>query len=63
MPTDALVEYAQVPAFKLVMETDMGELADLIEAHAKVLLKFGITVIHDTGVTPAAEVAHNKLHD
>jgi predicted amidohydrolase YtcJ len=63
MPTGVLVEYAQVPAFKLVMETDTGKLADLIEARAKELLKFGITAIHDPGVTPAAEAAYNKLHD
>jgi predicted amidohydrolase YtcJ len=63
MPTGVLVESAQVPTFKLVMETDTEKLADLIEARAKELLKFGITAIHDPGVTPAAEAAYNKLHD
>lgn len=62
-PTGVLVESAQVPAFKLVMETDTGTLADLIEARAKDLLQFGITAVHDPGVTPDAEVAYKKLHD
>lgn len=63
MPTGVLVECAQVPVFRLVMEADTGTLANLIEARAKELLKFGITAVHDPGVTPAAEVAYQKLHD
>lgn len=61
-PTGVLVESAQVPVFKLVMEADTETLADLIEARAKELLRFGITAIHDPGVTPAAEVAYRQLH-
>ena len=61
-PTGVLVESAQVPVFKLVMEADTGILADLIEARAKELLRFGITAIHDPGVTPAAEAAYQHLH-
>lgn len=61
-PTGVLVEYAQVPAFKLVMETNMRTLVELIEARAKELLQFGITAIHDPGVTPAAEAAYRQLH-
>lgn len=62
VPTGVLVEYAQVPVFKLVMDTDIGTLAGLIEARAKELLQLGITAIHDPGVTPAAEAAYRRLH-
>lgn len=62
-PTGVLIESAQVPAFKLVMETDTCTLADLIEARAKDLLQFGITAVHDPGVTPDAEAAYQKLHN
>lgn len=62
VPTGALVEYAQVPVFKLAMKTDTRTLADLIEARAKEFLQFGITAIHDPGVTPAAEAAYRQLH-
>jgi len=62
-PTGVIVESAQVPAFKLVMETDTGKLADLIEARAKELFQFGITAVHDPGVTPDAEAAYKMLHD
>ncbi|AAM06327.1 TPA: amidohydrolase [Methanosarcina acetivorans] len=61
-PTGVLVEYAQAPVFKLVMEADTETLADLIEARAKELLQFGITAIHDPGATPAAEAAYRQLH-
>jgi len=61
MPTGVLVECAQVPVFRLVMEADTGTLANLIEAHAKELLKFGITAVHDPGVTPAAEAAYQSF--
>lgn len=62
-PTGVLVESAQIPVFKLVMETDIDTLADLIEARAKELFQFGITAVHDPGVTPDAEAAYKKLHD
>lgn len=61
-PAGVLIECAQVPVFKLVMETDTETLADLIEARAKELLQFGITAVHDPGVTPAAEAAYRQLH-
>lgn len=62
MPTGVLVECAQVPVFRLVMEANTETLANLIEARAKELLKFGITAVHDPGVTPATEAAYKKLH-
>lgn len=62
VPTGVLVECAQAAVFKLVMETDTGTLANLIEARAKELLQFGITAIHDPGVTPAAEAAYRQLY-
>ncbi|MHC1754393.1 MAG: amidohydrolase family protein [Methanosarcina sp.] len=62
-PTGVIVESAQVPVFKLVMETDTGKLADLIEERAKELFQFGITAFHDPGVTTDAEAAYKKLHD
>lgn len=65
-PTGMLMEHAQFPLFKVALEanteTSTSEYADLIEARAQELLTFGITAIHDPGVTPAAEAAYNLLH-
>jgi len=65
-PTGLLMEHAQFPLFKVAMESSTeistGEYADLIEARAKELIPFGITAVHDPGVTPAAESAYNLLH-
>ncbi len=57
VPTGILIEEAQVPVFQTIMAADTRRHADLIEARAKELLPFGITAIHDPGVTPAAEAA------
>jgi predicted amidohydrolase YtcJ len=62
MPTGVLVDSAQAPVFKLAMERSTGEYAALIEARAKDLLSFGITAVHDPGVTPAAQAAYRQLH-
>ena len=65
-PTGLLMEQAQFPLFKVVLESkteiSTNEYADLIEARAKELLPFGITAVHDPGVTPTAEAAYKFLH-
>ena len=62
VPTGILIEEAQVPVFRTIMAADTRRHADLIEARAKELLPFGITAVHDPGVTPAAEAAYRLLH-
>ncbi len=62
MPIGLLFEQAEAPLFKLALETSPGEYADLIEARARQLLPFGITAVHDPGVTPAADAAYRLLH-
>lgn len=63
MPTGVLVENAQVPVFDLTMKAGTREHADLIATRAKDLLPFGVTAVHDPGVTPAAAAAYRLLHD
>ncbi|MFA0833044.1 MAG: amidohydrolase [Methanobacterium formicicum] len=64
-PTGLLIECAQIPLFKLSMESknenNPENYADLIEKHASELLPFGITAIQDPGVTPTAEAAYRIL--
>ena len=64
-PTGLLIECAQIPLFKLAIEsdqeTDPTEYANLIEKHGRELLPFGITAIQDPGVTPSAEAAYRIL--
>lgn len=66
-PTGLLIECAQFPLFEVAMEanteTSTTGYADLIEARAQELLPFGITAVHDPGVTPAAEAAYNLLYN
>lgn len=62
-PTGVLLESAGTPLLQLALETSRRRFADLIEARAKELLAFGITAIHDPGVTPAAEAAYLQLHE
>lgn len=61
-PTGVLWEAAQIPVFKLALKTGEAEYASLIEARAKELLAFGITAVHDPGVTPEAEAVYSRLH-
>ena len=65
-PIGLVMELAQFPLFKVALESkteiSTNEYADLIEARAKELLTFGITSVHDPGVTPAAEEAYNLLY-
>ena len=63
MPTGVLIENAQAPVFDLTMKTGTHEHADLIATRAKDLLSFGVTAVHDPGVTPAAAAAYRLLHD
>ena len=63
VPTGILIEQAQGPVFGTIMAADPGRHADLIEARARELLPFGITAVHDPGVTPAAEAAYRLLHE
>ncbi len=60
--TGVLVDNEQAPVFKSAMERSTGEYADLIEARARDLLSFGITAVHDPGVTPAAQSAYRQLY-
>ncbi len=66
-PTGLLMEHAQFLLFKAALESkteiDTKRYADLIEARANELLSFGVTSIHDPGVTPTAEVAYKLLHN
>lgn len=62
IPTGILIEQAQAPVFQEVMKAGMSRHADLIEARARELLPFGITAIHDPGVTPDAEAAYRLLY-
>lgn len=61
-PTGVLWETAQIPLFRLALEANEAEYASLIEARAKELLAFGITAVHDPGVTPEAEAAYRLLY-
>ncbi|WP_304910296.1 amidohydrolase [Methanocorpusculum sp.] len=63
VPTGVLIEEAQVPVFREIMNADTRRHADLIEARGRELLPFGITAVHDPGVTPAAEAAYRLLYD
>lgn len=64
--TGLLVEHAQFQLFKVALESKTEirtkEYAYLIEARANELLPFGITSVHDPGITPAAEAAYKLLH-
>jgi hypothetical protein len=62
-PTGVLIEEAQAPVFGLTMKAGTHEHADLIRARAEELLPFGVTAVHDPGVTPAAATAYRLLHD
>ncbi len=62
VPTGILWENAQVPVFRLALEHSTGDYAGRIEERAGELLAFGITAVHDPGVTPAAEAAYRLLH-
>lgn len=62
-PTGVLWESAGAPLLQLALETHRRRFADLIEARARELLAFGITAVHDPGVTPAAEAAYHLLHE
>jgi hypothetical protein len=62
-PTGVLIENAQACVFEKIMNPGIRKHADLIRARAEELLSFGITAIHDPGVTPAAEKAYHFLHD
>lgn len=63
VPTGVLIENAQAPVYGLTMKAATREHADLIRARAEELLPFGVTAIHDPGVTPAAAAAYHLLHD
>ena len=60
-PTGELLETAMIPALKLALDINTEEYADIIETRAKELLAYGITSVHDPGVTPAAETAYQYL--
>ena len=60
--TGELLETAMIPALKLALDINTEEYADIIEARAKELLTYGITSVHDPGVTPAAETAYQYLY-
>lgn len=60
--TGMLVESVLIPFFKLAINFNIKEHAKLIEDSAKELLAFGITAIHDPGVTPTAEAAYHSLY-
>jgi len=66
-PTGLLIECAQFSLFEVALEANVEistiEYADIIETRAQELLSFGITAVHDPGVTPAAEAAYNLLHN
>lgn len=62
-PTGVLIEHAQAPVFGQTMKADTQEHADRIRARAEELLAFGVTAVHDPGVTPAAAMAYRLLHD
>ncbi|HWQ65844.1 MAG TPA: amidohydrolase [Methanospirillum sp.] len=60
--TGVLIETACIPVLYQALSCDSSYYADLIENAARDLLRFGITAVHDPGVTPGAEVAYKKLH-
>lgn len=62
-PTGVLLESAGAPLLQLALETNRRRFADLIEARAEELHAFGVTAIHDPGVTPAAEAAYRLLYE
>ena len=57
-----LIESACIPVLELALDIDTEMYAALIERAAKDLFRFGITAIHDPGVTPSAEAAYKLLH-
>lgn len=61
-PTGVLIEYAQASVFNLTMNVGIHEHAELIRSRAEELLSYGITAVHDPGVTPAAARAYDFLH-
>jgi len=62
-PTGVLIENAQARVFEQVMKTGTREHANLIRSRAQELLSFGITAIHDPGVTKGAAMTYQLLHD
>jgi len=62
-PTGVLIENAQSSVFNLTMNTEIREHAELIRARALELLSFGITAIHDPGVTLKAAEAYRFLYN
>ncbi|MEN6551723.1 MAG: amidohydrolase [Methanobacterium sp.] len=65
-PTGLMMEHAQFSLFKVALESkteiSTKRYANLIEARANELLSFGVTSVHDPGVTPAAGAAYKLLH-
>ena len=61
--TGVFMESACIPILKIAVTTDPHIYSNLIERAAKDLHRFGITAIHDPGVTPDAEKAYHILHE
>lgn len=57
-----LLEAACVPVLAQALSISTRRYADLIERAARDLHRFGITAIHDPGVTPDTEAAYRLLH-
>ncbi len=60
--TGLLREKACIPVYARALRINTRRYAELIEQEAKNLHQFGITAIHDPGVTPDAEAAYRVLH-
>lgn len=58
-----LLEAACIPVLAQALSISTRRYADLIERAARDLHRFGITAIHDPGVTPDAEAAYRLLHE
>jgi len=57
-----LIEAACIPVFLRALSISIHRYAELIEQAACDLHRFGITAVHDPGVTPDAEEAYRLLH-
>ncbi|ACL15579.1 amidohydrolase [Methanosphaerula palustris] len=57
-----LIESACIPLYIQILAFDSTTYADLIERSGRELHQFGITAIHDPGVTPDAESAYSQLN-
>lgn len=57
-----LIESACIPLYERFLAIDSATYADLIEMSGRELHQFGITAIHDPGVTPDAESAYSFLN-